>query len=190
MCLRAHGWSRELSNRAEVEARHPNIDRRFLFVNTGYNLRPLEVQAAMGLCQLQRLPEMNANRVRNFARLVGALQAHPRWDGRFRFPVPSEGLDPVWFGVPILLAQRVAASRGDYLTYLSDHGIENRPIVSGNFTRQPALALHGIAGAPRDFPGAETVNETGFFIGLHTEPLDDRTLATLVELLLAYEFPR
>ena len=51
-CLRAHGWSREQSNRATLESENRHIDPRFLFVNVGYNLRPMEIQAAFGLEQL------------------------------------------------------------------------------------------------------------------------------------------
>ena len=60
-CLRAHGWTRELSNRSDLNARHADIDPRFLFVNSGYNLRPMEVQAALGLLQLEKLATMNEN---------------------------------------------------------------------------------------------------------------------------------
>ena len=48
-CLRAHGWSREQSNRSALESANGHIDPRFLFVNVGYNLRPMEIQAAFGL---------------------------------------------------------------------------------------------------------------------------------------------
>ncbi|MEY2532094.1 MAG: CDP-4-dehydro-6-deoxyglucose reductase, partial [bacterium] len=53
--MRAHGWTRDMSNRDELEAASPWIDPRFLFVNLGYNLRPTELQAAFGLVQLGRL---------------------------------------------------------------------------------------------------------------------------------------
>jgi len=53
-CLRAHGWSREMSNRKELEELHSDVDPRFLFVNVGYNFRPMEIQAAFGLHQLER----------------------------------------------------------------------------------------------------------------------------------------
>jgi len=58
-CLRAHGWTRELSNRAYLEKKYSQIDPRFLFVNIGYNLRPMVIQAAFGLEQIQCLDEQN-----------------------------------------------------------------------------------------------------------------------------------
>lgn len=186
-CLRAHGWSRELSNREAVEDAHPDIDPRFLFVNAGYNLRPLEVQAAFGHCQLERLASMNHMRNVNRDRIIAALKAHPRWCGQLEFPLASPDARPVWFGFVALLAPRFAAQRRRYLEHLSRSGVENRPVVSGNFTRQPALKLLGIDCDPAAFPGAEEINQRGFFIGLHTEPLKDETTERLVEILLAPE---
>ena len=51
-CMRAHGWSRDLSNVKELEASNPGVDPRFLFVNHGYNLRPMEISGALGCRQL------------------------------------------------------------------------------------------------------------------------------------------
>jgi CDP-6-deoxy-D-xylo-4-hexulose-3-dehydrase len=187
-CLRAHGWSRELSNRDQVEKANKDIDPRFLFVNLGYNLRPLEVQAAFGHCQLDRLACMNEIRNDNRERIVSALRAHPRWNGQFEFPVASKGVIPVWFGFVAMLSQRQAKHRAPFLAYLEDRGVENRQVVSGNFTRQPALGLLGLKFSPRDFPGAEEINRRGFFAGLHTERLADEKIERLVNILLGYRF--
>lgn len=187
-CLRAHGWSRLLSDRAEVEQRHSDIDPRFLFVNVGYNLRPMEVQAAMGLCQMRRVDQMNQNRIANRDNLIAALKAHPRWDGQFEFTQPTEKATPSWFGFPALLRQDLVSHLRPFLQFLSSRGIENRPIVSGNFTRQPALALHSAECNPLDYPGAERVHHTGFFIGVHTDLIEQARLLEIADALLSYEF--
>jgi CDP-6-deoxy-D-xylo-4-hexulose-3-dehydrase len=186
-CLRAHGWSRELSNRTDVQAANPDIDPRFLFVNTGYNVRPTEVAAAFGLRQLERLATMNATRNRNLAMLRETLLAHPGWRDQIEFPLPSPGTEPAWFGAPMLLAERFAPRKQLYLDYLTSRGVENRPIVSGNFARQPALRLLGVDLDPAGFPGAERVGRCGFFIGLHTEPIEASDIAMLADILLGYE---
>jgi len=187
-CLRAHGWSRALSNRTEVEAQHSEIDPRFLFINVGYNLRPMEIQAAIGLCQLERLDRMNATRVQNREKLLTALQSHPRWLGQLEFPASAPDVEAIWFGFTALLRADLVAHYRDYLKHLSRCAVENRPIVSGNFTRQPGLKLMGIEAEPSDFPGAERIHQSGFFIGLHTEPLTDETVRRLADVLLAFEF--
>ncbi len=53
--LRAHGWVREMRKQESYYAKHPDIDKRFLFVNQGYNLRLTELQAAFGSVQLPKL---------------------------------------------------------------------------------------------------------------------------------------
>ena len=60
--MRSHGWARSMSNAAEIAKQHPDIDPRFLFVTTGFNLRPTEINAAIGLEQLKRLDGFNARR--------------------------------------------------------------------------------------------------------------------------------
>jgi CDP-6-deoxy-D-xylo-4-hexulose-3-dehydrase len=187
-CMRAHGWTRELSNRQQVEAQHADIDPRFCFVNTGFNLRPMEVQAAVGLTQLSRLDAMNRARIENRAAVVKALKAHPRWAGQYEFTEPSKGCEPAWFGFCALLASRYAGRLRTLLDEMSSKGVENRPIVSGNFARQPGLKLLGMNLDPASFPGAEEVHRRGFFLGIHTEPLKPELVQRLADTLLSLDF--
>lgn len=143
-CLRAHGWTRNLSNRQALEKEYSDIDSRFLFVNSGFNLRPTEIQAAIGKVQLKRINQMNGNRVKNYEGLRLALESHPSWNGQLEMILPSPGTSPVWFGFCALLNEKLAAQKESYLKSLSALGVENRPIVSGNFVRQPALKLYGL----------------------------------------------
>ena len=91
-CLRAHGWSREQSNRDSLEKRNTRIDSRFLFINLGYNVRPMEIQAAFGLEQIKRLDQMNHHRRENVTRIQQAFRRHPEWSEQFIFPVASPHL--------------------------------------------------------------------------------------------------
>lgn len=185
-CLRAHGWSRSLSNREAVEKDNAGVDSRFLFVNVGYNLRPLELQAAIGHCQLDRLEEMNTTRNQNRQNLIDALTAHPEWRGQMSFPQPAPDTTPAWFGFVCLLDEEYASRCHEYLQYLSARGIENRPIISGNFIRQPALKLLGIEGRPEDFPAAEKIHHRGFFMGVHTQSLPLSKMEEIAGLMLEY----
>lgn len=181
-CLRAHGWSRNLSDREEIERANPDVDPRFLFVNAGYNLRPMEVQGDFGICQLARLHDMNAARNANRDRIVHALQSHPRWRKQFRFVEPGPAVEPSWFGLSLLIADD--RDRRAFLDALTARGVENRPIICGNFTRQPAWRRLGYPIDPASLPGAELIHERGFFIGVHTEPLPDAAVANLAGILL------
>ena len=183
-CLRSHGWSREATNRKQLEEDHNDIDPRFLFVNLGYNLRPTEIQAAIAASQLRRLPKSNTVRNRNFEAMISALKAHSDWDEQLAFPEPPDGCEPAWFGLPCLIASRFARYKRNYLSFLTGCGIENRPIVSGNFVRQPAVKLAGIDCRAGDYPGADEIHRRGFFIGIHTQPVPEATIERVSDHLI------
>jgi CDP-6-deoxy-D-xylo-4-hexulose-3-dehydrase len=185
-CLRAHGWTRELHNRSEIEAKNSGEDSRFCFVNVGYNLRPMEVQAALGLTQLARLKQMNHNRIENYQMIKKALVSHTAWKDQYEFVQEQEGSKPVWFGMCFILRSELAGIKNDLLKHLASRGVENRPIVSGNFVRQPAFELFGLPQNPENFPGAEKIHHAGFFIGVHTELLSQQQVKDLTDHLLSY----
>lgn len=187
-CLRAHGWSRSLSNRAELEKKYAEVDARFMFVNTGYNLRPMEMQAAIGNCQIKKLDAMNATRNQNRENLIAALEAHPRWKGQLSFPTSSRDTEPAWFGFVCMLHADYEGQYKEYLSHLSSKGIENRPIISGNFTRQPGLKLIDVVCEPQDFPGAEEIHNRGFFMGIQTRPLSQEIVDKVADFMLEFDF--
>merc|ERR1719401_1293939 len=187
-CLRAHGWTRHLTNRAEVEASHPHIDPRFLFVNLGYNLRPMEVQGAMLIVQLAKLDEFNKIRRDNLDRIKKAFEADTRFGKLMKFMEPSKGVDPAWFGIALLLHEEFAHHLNDYMAHLTAKGIENRPIISGNFIRQPSIAKYCEGEKPQDYPGSEAIHNRGFFIGVHQVVVEDEKIKKLVSFMLDFDF--
>ena len=183
-CLRAHGWSREQSNRAELERANSHIDPRFLFVNVGYNLRPMEIQAAFGLEQLKRLDEMNRQRRANVQRIRAAFARHPRWRGQLQFPEATKQLDACWFGFPFLVDPALDIDYRKFTTSLLRNGVDTRPIVSGNMALQPAVKHFGIELGMGPFTGAQAVHDRGLFIGCHARALPEDTITRLVDLIL------
>ena len=163
--LRAHGWARETKRRKDFEAKHPEVNPRFLFVNIGYNLRPTEVQAAMGLVQLPKLdPFVNIRRAnatywrKRFAPFGDVLQLQedtPKGRGSF-------------FGFPMSVKPRASFTKDELCAFLGTRGIESRPIIAGNMARQPALKMypHRIAGNGV-LPNADHVMKNGFTWGNH-----------------------
>ncbi len=162
-CMRAHGWTRDLKNRRESEALHPEIDPNFLFVNTGFNLRPTEINAALGLIQLQKLNGFNQRR----------NEIASSWTNRFQ-PLIEQGTlypmrstrraVPASFGYPIICHE--PQIRKALKNHLNQHGIETRPIICGNMARQPSLAhvSHRVSG---NLSGADTIMDCGLLWGLH-----------------------
>ena len=183
-CLRGHGWSREQSNREEIERANPGIDPRYLFVNLGYNLRPMEIQAAFGSEQLRRLDAMSAHRKDNVRRLREAFQRHPAWAGQLLFPAPTSGLEPCWFGFPFLVAEPVPFHRRAFTGRLLERGIDTRPIVSGNMALQPAMRLLPVDLSLGPFRGAQTIHDRAVYIGCHAKPLEEPRLEWLADSVL------
>jgi len=131
---------------------------------------------------------MNIHRNANRANLMSSIKNSAQWKNQLVFIDPSPGTTPAWFGFPCLIAEKYSKQHRAYLNYLSESGVENRPIVSGNFARQPGLRLMGIDCDPKDFPGAELITTVGFFIGLHTEPVSDKIIKNLTDILLGFKF--
>jgi CDP-6-deoxy-D-xylo-4-hexulose-3-dehydrase len=161
--IRAHGWTRDLSNRAEIERVNREIDPRFLFVNIGYNLRPMEIQGAFGDVQLNRLDEFNHSRRTNARYLLdqlGDLSDH------LEFVTEQEGGRSTWFGFTVLC--RSPAVRNALMEHLEEDGIATRPIVAGNLALQPAFRdnPHRQIG---DLANANRIGSCGLFIGNHPD---------------------
>jgi CDP-6-deoxy-D-xylo-4-hexulose-3-dehydrase len=172
--MRSHGWTRDMTNREELEAASPWIDPRFLFVHLGYNLRPMEVQAAFGLVQLRRLEEFNEARRRNARRLLAGLRD---LDGKLEFVAEQEGGRSTWFGFPVMVQD--AQTRVALSEHLERNGIETRAIVAGNLAVQPAFrdSPHRTVGS---LANATAIGQRGLFIGNHPR-LDDRRVDHIVE---------
>jgi len=162
-CLRAHGWTRDLKRRRELEAENPGIDPSFLFVNTGFNLRPTEINAAFGLIQLPKLDGFNRRRKEIAAEWIRRIQ--PMIDDSTLRPfLITPGADAAWFGFPVICRDR--KTRDDLKLHLKHCDVESRPIICGNMARQPGLlnVPHRVCG---DLPGADHIMERGLFWGAH-----------------------
>lgn len=159
--LRAHGWTRDMSSRQQIAAANPHIDPYFLFVNVGYNLRPMEMQAAFGEIQLQRLDEFNERRRENARILHAALE---RYGDQLRLVSEQQGGRSTWFGFSVILPD--AETRSRLRDHLESRKIATRPIVAGNLAIQPAFrdSPHRVVG---DLANATSIGERGLFIGNH-----------------------
>ena len=176
-CLRAHGWSRGISG-----YNNESLDNRFCFINIGYNLRPMEIQAAMGLVQLKRLTELNNNRIKNYERVINLISnSHSDILTFFKKEPNSK---PAWFALPFILNKK--QNKKEYLNYLESNNIATRPVVTGNFARQPVFKDLNINIDPSNFVNAEIVHDHGFFIGLPSYLMSDEKVKKLVNVLLSY----
>lgn len=177
--LRAHGWTRELPQDNFV---HPKSGDMFAdlfrFVLPGYNVRPLEMSGALGIEQLKKVPDLVAGRRENAAYFA------ERFSGLDSIRIQAETGESSWFGFSLILEGALAGRRGEVVRGLNDAGIESRPIVAGNFTRNPVMSYLD-ALVPDELPAADKVHVDGLFVGNHHFPVKPSidALAVVLERL-------
>ncbi len=174
--LRAHGWDRGLSKKKNTQ---------FNFINSGFNLRPLDLTASIGLSQLKRLKISIKIRSKNRSKIIKAVLNSKKWKNQFTFLEPEKKLKPSWFGIPILLNKKLVKKKGAYLKKLSKNGIDTRPIISGNFLNQPSIRLYNLNPKKEKYPVAQDIENRGFFIGLHTKNITSKEILKLTNNLLS-----
>ena len=159
--IRAHGWTRGLDTENSVHNKSENEwDDLFRFVLPGYNLRPIELSGAIGQVQLRKFPEFLDWRRKNAKIFIDLFS------GRDDLIVQSEIGSSSWFGFSFILDGKLQGKRAELLAHFSEHGVETRPIVAGNFTVNPVMKH--LKHAPLDsLPNAERLHRDGFFIGNH-----------------------
>jgi hypothetical protein len=93
-------------------------------------------------------------------------------------------------GCPMFLNKKYKDKHREFLKYLSKEKIENRPIISGNFIRQPVFKLLNIEGInnPESFEGGEYIHNMGFFIGLPCYKLSNKKIQQIVDKILNFDF--
>ena len=182
--MRAHGWSRGLKLKNNIKKKYKNIDDRFLFLNSGFNLRPLDITASIANNQLKRLNNFIKTRNYNRKKIIEKLTKSYNWKNQFTFLNSSKYVSPSWFGLPMLVDRKYIKIKNKFLKYLEKNKIENRPIISGNFLNQPSVKLFKLNSKNKKLPEAEEIEKRGFFIGVHTKKISNKELNLLEDKLL------
>ena len=182
--LRSHGWSRDTLFHKNYSKKYKDLDNRFLFIGPGFNLRPTEIQAAIAFNQFKRFNKMIKLRSDNRKKIINNLKKHKNWNNQFEFVKIDKMIKPSWFGLPILIKDK-KINKKKFLEKLSKKGIENRPIISGNFLNQPASKLYNFSFKKNDFKISDDIEKRGFFIGLHTKKISNNELNYVVNSLLS-----
>jgi CDP-6-deoxy-D-xylo-4-hexulose-3-dehydrase len=156
-------------------------DHKYLYSNIGYNLKPTDIQAALGVAQLGRLPDFIAARQRNFQRLYDGLKPYeehlilPTWDPR---------ADVSWFAFPMTVRDEAPFRRRELLQWLEGALIETRLLFAGNIIRQPAYRdiTHRTVG---ELTNSDLVMRGAFFVGVYPG-LDDARIDYMLETFAAF----
>ena len=184
LSLRSHGWAREKFIQKKYKKNYSNLDPRFLFINSGYNLRPTEIQAAIALNQFKRKNIFKKNREFNRNEIIKKVYSHKKFCNQVNFLNVEKNIDPSWFGLAIFINQKYSNKKLKFLNYLEKKGIETRPIISGNFVNQPAIKLYKLNKNNKKFKNAQLTEDLGFFIGLHTKKINSRLASYISANLL------
>ena len=161
-------------DRQDGELPH-GYDHKYVYSHFGYNLKATDLQAAIGVAQLKKLPSFVERRRHNFARLRAALADMEEF---FVMPEATADANPSWFG--FLLTCRVGVRRAKVVRYVEEHGIQTRMLFAGNLTKHPCFDEMRAAGTGHRIAGELTqtdriMNDTfwlGVYPGLTDEKID------------------
>lgn len=172
-CNKRFGWS--------LGDLPPGYDHKYIYSHLGFNLKITDMQAAVGLAQMDHLEDFIAARRRNFDKLKAGL-AH--LDGDFVFPEATAGTEPSWFGFALTLRDEAPFTRHQLLLHLNSKGVGTRLLFGGNLVRQPYMK-------GRDFrivgslANADTIVDRTFWIGVYPG-LDTAAIDYMIAVLHAF----
>ena len=174
---RAHGWGRNIPMGGILGIKETESwESKFKFYVDGYNLRPLEISGAIGVSQLTQLESFIEHRRSNAKFLNDCLFGNPN----FQLQRQSESGSWMAFGLTV---QTSRYSRREVVQKLEAAGVETRPIVTGNFLRQPVIQqILSTVDIARDYPGADFVHDNGIMFANHGRNLE-KELARVGEIL-------
>lgn len=168
LSLRAHGWTRNLpkQNLVCTDKSDDPFEESFRFVLPGYNVRPLEMEGALGVEQLKRLPKLIEERRKNGKLLQATLSDHPD------LIIQQEIGESSWFGFSLVIRPGSQLTRKALVIKLNELGFECRPIVAGNFAKNEVVKyfdseVHGT------LKNAEHIDKSGLFVGNHHYPIQE-----------------
>jgi dTDP-4-dehydro-2,6-dideoxy-D-glucose 3-dehydratase len=159
-CAKRFGW--QLGSLPE------GFDHKYIYSHIGYNLKGSDLQGALGLTQLDKLPRFIEARRHNWARLRAALTDTPG----LILPEPTPGSEPSWFGFVVTVAEDAPFTKRELVAHLEDRKIGTRQLFAGNLTRHPAYAgaEYRVVG---ELTNSDIVTERSFWIGVHPSLTDE-----------------
>jgi len=156
------------------------FDHKYTYEEIGYNLKPIEMQAAIGLVQMEKLKEIGEKRKENYKNL---FEAFSKYEQYFHLHKAQQGADVDWFAFPITLKDSAPFKRSDICQFFEANKIQTRPYFAGNIMLQPAYAgMMDPEKVVNDYPVARKVTTDTFFLG--TSPVIDKAKTDYIESIL------
>lgn len=159
------------------------FDHKYVFEEVGYNLKPTEIQAAIGLVQMEKIHDITCIRQDNYNRLHDIFAKYPE---HFYVHESQENAVPSWFAFPVTMMKGTHIKRSDVCQYFEENLIQTRPFFAGNILLQPAYEClrkgKDVRSIMDQFPVASRVMTDTFFIG--TSPIITNEQIDYVEEIL------
>jgi len=151
-------------------------DHKYVYSHVGYNLKVTDMQAAVGVEQLKKLPEFIEARKENFEKLYKAIK---EFEDYLILPEAEENSDPSWFAFPLSVRENDKFTKNELVNYLEEHKVMTRQLFAGNLTRQPAYqnVEYRVVG---DLANTDYIMNNTFFIGVYPG-LDDQKIEYIIQ---------
>ena len=185
--MRSHGWSRGKLLYKYYAKKYPKLDPRYIFINSGFNLRPTDIQAAIGISQLKKVDLFKKIRSQNKKKIINSLKKDKRWNDQFTFIDHVEHVEPSYMVLPILLNKKYVKKKITFLNKIEAIGLETRPIISGSFVNQPSAKLYNLNKPNFNLDGSQIIQDRGFVIGLHTRSINNKLVNFLKNTLFSID---
>ncbi|TDO95233.1 CDP-6-deoxy-D-xylo-4-hexulose-3-dehydrase [Halanaerobium saccharolyticum] len=151
-------------------------DHKYVYSHVGYNLKVTDMQAAVGVEQLKKLPDFITARKENFKKLYKGIKEFEEY---LILPEAEENSDPSWFAFPLSVRENDEFTKNELVNYLEEHKVMTRQLFAGNLTRQPAYqnVESRVVG---DLANTDYIMNNTFFIGVYPG-LDDQKIEYIIQ---------
>ncbi len=185
LSLRSHGWSREIDK--IKNKKNFQFNSNFKFINLGYNFRITDIQSALLLKQIKNIDLFRKNREQNFKNLNHNIECNSLLKKNLYLPIANKKSNISWFGYAIILNEKISTHRNKLAQYLISNSIEIRPIISGDFTKQPVIKKY----LPKyynskKFIESKKIDKSGFFITMGSNLYTKKNINKISNLILKY----
>ncbi len=174
-CRRRFGW--------KLGELPYGYDHKYIYSQIGYNLKLTDMQAAIGLAQLDKLPAFIEKRKENFKILRKHLDRYGKY---LLFTDPEEGSDPCWFGFTILVKDNAPFTKLELVRFLEERKIATRSLFAGNLLRHPAYLGRKDIRVVGKLTNSDKIMNDGFWIGVYpgiTKDMISYMTATITEFI-------
>lgn len=176
-CARRFGW--------KLGELPFGYDHKYIYSQIGYNLKLTDMQAAIGLAQLKKLPRFIAERKKNFSILLSHFSKYSQY---FLFTKHEKEADPSWFGFMIVVRDDAPFSKLELVKYLEEHKIATRSLFAGNILRHPAYVNRKDIKVMGNLKNSDAIMNNGFWIGVYpgiTKDMISYMITTVAEFIKA-----